>query len=253
MFENIENLEILSSLHRVSRARNRIINRATNSFIIRTSGKVLYTFPDKSFTAESGEMMFLPKGVSYEYETLSESPSTYTAIHFEGAIEDAAPAVFSLRNFYGFEFMSRHFPDAWHIGTAADKYNCLSLFYALLSHLSAAEHTSYAENKKWDRILPAVQFLKEHLYDCTLKTEKLSRLSGVSDTYFRKIFISQFGTTPQKYIAAKRLLRARSILESGDFTTVSEVAKSVGYEDPLYFSKAFKKQYGLLPSDFLSK
>ncbi len=253
MFENIENLEIVSSLRRESRARNKIINRATNSFIIRTSGRVLYTFPDKSFIVGSGEMMFLPKGVCYAYETIGEEPSTYIAIHFEGTIEGAAPAVFSLQNFYGFEFISRHFPDAWHMGAAADKYNCLSLFYALLSHLSGAEHTGYAESKKWDAIENGVSYLKAHLYDPALKTERLSRLCGMSDTYFRKIFISRFGQTPQKYIATKRLLRARSILESGDFDSICEVALSAGYSDPLYFSKVFKKQYGIPPSSFRTK
>jgi AraC-like DNA-binding protein len=54
--------------------------------------------------------------------------------------------------------------------------------------------------------------------------------------------------TPQEYILSKRLFHARSIIAGGDFDTVAEVAFSVGFTDPLYFSKAYKKAYGISPS-----
>lgn len=53
---------------------------------------------------------------------------------------------------------------------------------------------------------------------------------------------------PQDYITAKRLFHAKSILDSGDFDSIREIALSVGYSDPLYFSKVFKKRYGVSPS-----
>ena len=40
-----------------------------------------------------------------------------------------------------------------------------------------------------------------------------------------------------------------SILESGDYDSIAEVSELVGYSDPLYFSKAFKKIYGFSPSN----
>lgn len=87
------------------------------------------------------------------------------------------------------------------------------------------------------------------MYDCSLNIHKLHNLCDISDTYFRQIFVSKFGTTPQKYITSRRLSHAKSIIDSGDFHTISEVAASVGFSDPLYFSKVFKKMYGVSPSD----
>lgn len=87
------------------------------------------------------------------------------------------------------------------------------------------------------------------MYDCSLNIHKLHNLCDISDTYFRQIFVLKFGTTPQKYITSRRLSHAKSIIDSGDFHTISEVAASVGFSDPLYFSKVFKKMYGVSPSD----
>ena len=90
--------------------------------------------------------------------------------------------------------------------------------------------------------------LKLHLYDSQLKIDKLHRLCGISDTYFRKIFVAQFRMSPQEYVLTKRIAYAKSIIENGDYNTIREVSEAVGYTDPLYFSKAFKKMQGVSPS-----
>ena len=115
--------------------------------------------------------------------------------------------------------------------------------------MSAIENAGYADKKKFSLIEPAVGYLNEHLYDCTLKTDTLPCLCGISGTYFRKIFVSRFGTTPQNYIMHRRLSHAKSVIDSGDFDTIREVALSVGYTDPLYFGKVYKKFFGTSPSE----
>ncbi len=249
MFDNIENLKIISSIHRKNKFSGKVENRASHVFFIRVCGGVSYDFGDKTLTVNEGELVFLPKGSSYTYRCLSDD-AMYTSINFQCDFSKTPdPCCFSLDNFYDKDFIANHFSSMWNLGTQADKYKCLSRFYNLLSYLSTIEHSDYSEKKKFKIIEPAVNYLKEHIYDCSLKTNNLHLLCGVSDTYFRQIFVSNFGITPQEYIVSKRLYHAKSIIDSGDFETISEVATSVGYNDPLYFSKAFKKMYGRSPSD----
>ena len=47
----------------------------------------------------------------------------------------------------------------------------------------------------------------------------------------------------------KRVAHAKSIIDSGDFVSVKELALTVGYKDPLYFGKVFKMHYGISPTD----
>jgi len=248
MFDQIESVKIVSSFHNINRPLGKIEKRPANVFFIRTSGSAQYDFADKSIRVNEGEVIFIPKGAAYTYKTAPKGAAS-TSISFEAALENPMPALFSLRHFYEAEYIANHFHILWNFGTQAEKYKCLSLFYDLLSYLSTLENASYADKKKFDVIEPAVNYMKTHIFDSTLSPAKLPRLCGVSDTYFRKIFLSRFGANPKEYITASRLSHAKSVLDSGDYDSIREVAQSVGYADPLYFSKVFKKRYGISPSD----
>ena len=250
MFETIENLKIDSILHRRSKPTSRVCSRRTHSFFIRTQGEVLYHFPDREILAGEGSLVFFPKGASYTGRVLSDC-AVYTAIHFEADFAvTPEPACFSLDGFLEADYVGNQLADLWKFGTPAEKYRCISTVYSLLAYLAGQESAGHIHNAKFRLIEPAVAYLKTHMYDCDLKTQKLHRLCGISGTYFRQIFQARFGTTPQNYITARRVSHARAILSSGDFNTIGEVAQSAGFNDALYFSKVFKKAYGVTPSEF---
>lgn len=247
MFENIENLKILSSFHKISNPYGKTKARKTNAFLIRVQGAVQYDFPDKTFVAHEGEMVFLPKGCQYEYHKISEEDAVCTIINMEGDFGEAQPTCYSIQDFYDAEYIKYHFADLWKFGNHAQKYQCYALLYNLISYVSNIETQQYQDKKKFAVIRPAVDYLRRHLYDCDLKIDELHKLCGVSNTYFRKIFISRFGTSPKNYIIGKRVSYAKSIIDSGEFSTVKELALNVGYKDPLYFGKVFKQHYGVSP------
>lgn len=249
MFDNAENLKLLSSFKGISKASSRTSVRKNNSFIFRISGTASYIFADQTITTNDGDMIFIPKGSAYGFQTDPKNECRYTSINFEANLTDPKPALYSLENFSEANYICNHFSDLWNFGNQSEKYKCISLFYSLLSYISNIEHLDYSDKKKFKIIEPAVNYLKANIFDCSLKADKLHLMCGVSDTYFRKIFISHFGTSPQKYIVSKRILQAKSIIDSGDFETVREVASSVGYNDPLYFSRVFRKKYGVSPSN----
>ena len=248
MFSNMENLKIISSLHRKNKYTDHtVINRATHSFLIRIHGSIIYDFYDQKFQANEGDMIFIPQGSTYSYHCITPAP-LYTSINFTADLPNPKVAVYSLKDFFETERLITTFSDMWNLGTQTERFSCLSLFYNLLAYLSAAENTTYSAKRLFKTIEPAIMYLRENIYDSTLNVNKLHRLCGISDTYFRELFKTTFAMTPQKYIASKRLAHAKSVLDSGDFSSIQEVALSAGYSDPLYFSKAFKKMYGITPS-----
>ena len=206
-----------------------------------------YFFEDKSVVLNAGEMIFIPKGSSYEYKRESEEETTCTIINIDGYFGDVVPVIFSVKDFYDAEVIMHHFADFWKFGNHVQKYKCISLLYNLFSYISNLELLKYGEKKKFDILEPAVDFLKKNIYNVNLTIDELHKLCGVSNTYFRKIFISKFGTNPKNYVMEKRISHAKSIIDSGEFTTARELAESVGYKDSLYFSKVFKAHYGVSP------
>ena len=248
MFHDIENLKITSVNKGVSQRRATVSNRKSNTFVLRMSGKVRYTFQERSIENSYGEIIFLPAGSSYFYEALTSSDCEFIAVSFDGKLTKAVPSCYPLEGFWdSTEFISNMY-DLWKFGGQSEHYRCYSIFYNLLSYLQFLENQSYMDKNKLGIISPAISYLRTHIYDCNLNVEMLYELCGVSGTYFRKLFQLKYGVSPQKYILKKRLSYAKSILDNGEFRSIAEVASTVGYSDPLYFSRAFKKKYGVSPS-----
>ena len=245
----MENLKILTITSGAAKNRHSFVsNRKYSSFILRMSGCTRYVFDGFHIDLHPGEIVFLPKGSCYEFSQLTDSPCNYISISFEGDIEGAAPSSHSFDGFQDADEFINSLCSLWNFGNKSDKYRCYAVFYNLLSYLETLENQDYIDKGKFAIISPAVSYLKAHIYDCNLNIEALHKLCGISGTYFRDIFQSHYGTSPQKYISSKRLSRAKAIIDSGDYKNISEVAASSGYTDPLYFSRAFKKKYGLSPS-----
>ncbi len=249
MLNNIENLKIISVLHHMTKPYGKVESRKANTFIIRVRGSMQYFFEDRTLTLNQGEMIFLPKGCSYEYKKVSEGDAVATIINMEGDFGDMGVSCYSIKDFYNAEYIMYHFADLWKFGSQSQKYECFALLYSLIAYVSNLEELKYQDKKKQNVIEPALAYLQRHIYDSDLKIDELHHLCGVSDTYFRKIFIARFGTSPKNYVLGKRISYAKSIIDSGEFSTVRELALMVGYKDPLYFGKVFKQHYGASPID----
>ncbi len=253
MFKNIENFKIENIHAGTARKSSSVLCRNSSSLILRATGTVRYTFPERSFDIHPGDIIFLPQGCRYDFATLTDSPCNYVAINIVPNVFENQPFVYSINDFPEFTEVKNNLSDMWKFGGPAERYRCYSIIYSLLSYMKNQEKIAYIDKKKFHVISPAVSYLKKHIYDCNLKIETLIQLCGVSGTYFQKIFQANYSMSPQKYILSKRLSHAKAIIDSGDFDTISEIANSVGYADPLYFSRAFKKKYGFSPSHYIKQ
>lgn len=68
--------------------------------------------------------------------------------------------------------------------------------------------------------------------------------------YLCRLFRREMHTTPHKYLARLRLEASAALLHAGDERSVTEIAHMCGYQDPLYFSRMFKRMYGLSPREY---
>lgn len=76
--------------------------------------------------------------------------------------------------------------------------------------------------------------------------------------YVRKLFKREVGISPHEYLVSLKMKLAKDIILSGVTNryseyTVSQIAEACGYAEPLYFSRVFKKYYGVSPANFTAK
>lgn len=244
MFEHIENLELVEILQGVSSVKRIYRDRFSHAFIFRLSGSSRYEFDGKTMIHTHGTILFVPQGTTYRVEQIE--PGQYLVMNFHATL-DEPPHLFDLGDRVDYGHLCARARALRVAQTAADRYRCQALFYEILSYV-CEEKSGYHTAHTLHRLAPAMAYLKEHLFDPDLHIGQLHERCGMSDTYFRRLFQDRFGQTPKKYVSHQRLRHAKAMIESGECDSVAQVARLCGFDDPLYFSKAYKAQYGHAPT-----
>jgi len=98
------------------------------------------------------------------------------------------------------------------------------------------------------KLQPALEWMTQHAGETT-SLETLARLTNLSVTHFRRLFMETFKKTPAKYALRLRLNRARDMLETTDYT-VASIAMEAGFYDQSHFVKAFQRIYRMTPTQY---
>ena len=99
-----------------------------------------------------------------------------------------------------------------------------------------------------DCIEDVMRYIREHINE-PLNREMLAAVAGFSVPHFHRVFTAHVGESAASYVRRLRLERAGRKLRMGA-VNITEVALAAGYDTHAAFSKAFKQQFGLSPSEF---
>ena len=93
-----------------------------------------------------------------------------------------------------------------------------------------------------------LRYIREHINE-PLDRETLASVAGFSIPHFHRVFSAHVGESAISYVRRLRLERAGRKLRMGA-VDITEVALAAGYDSHAAFSKAFKQQFGVSPSEF---
>jgi len=97
----------------------------------------------------------------------------------------------------------------------------------------------------------AISYVQRNYHD-DLRNESVARVCGMNPFNFSRLFKKTYGIGFREFLTRFRLREARRLLANPD-ANVTQVGFSVGFNDPSYFSRVFKKYYGQNPSAYLGK
>ena len=203
-----------------------------NGYIMRTAGNSLF---------------YLPKGSSYHVKQI-QNGGCY-AINFDADIFDE-PFCVTLRNP---DQLCRNFKaaaDAWKRKDSLRVALAMRAVYDSVCNAKKELRKQYVPKTQLLIIDAAVDVMNRRFTDNALNISYLASLCGVSEVYFRRLFLNSFGVSPKEYMIQKRIDYAKILLKSGDFS-VSEIATLCGYTEPCHFSREFTKRVGISPSQYL--
>lgn len=233
---------------------NRRLGRKDYQLLYIADGQVEFYFGDKIRWVGKGNMIiFTPDTPQRYYLYAKHRPQTYW-VHFTG---NEAQALIDRYNMpqniisyigaeRGYEKLFKNMTDELN-GKKYGCSRCLELFFEQLLIEISRNLFSPREPAKTD-IERAVRFFEQHFAE-DISIESYAKSLFIKPCWFIRKFKATTGVTPMQYIIDLRIARAKELLENGTYN-VSQVASSVGYGNPLYFSRLFKKYTGLSPKEY---
>lgn len=223
------------------------------------SGRGYYNTPDGSFSLSAGDIFLIRPFTEIEYFPAPEDPWEYRWVNFTGA---DAEIILSRTDFTpSSPVMSGCGEDILPLmemitdNPGQELYNSLELTGTLYRLLAALVKRSGNKNPASRRCEDRHKCLRAALdyiaanYPLPISVEDIAAAASVSESTLFRLFRTELGTAPSVYLINFRIEQAKKLLSETDIS-VTAAARSAGYENNLYFSRAFRKATGMTPTEF---
>lgn len=241
-------------------------NGATNKFTIKNNyvlhyilnGQGSFQINGQTYHLSKNDCFIIPRGVPVSYFSDKSEPWEYIWIGLSGTQIDDYLRRSTLMDNYTltlkenskfidqFLYLSKlsHKSDLFpnDLLMLAETYK---LLYLLISEYPKQSNRISAKNQIFKQ---ACQYIESN-YDSDISINQLAEILDINRTYLHRIFKETIDKSPQNFILDLRMKKSRQLLLNSNYG-ISEIAYSVGYKDPLNFSKAFHKYYKMSPSAF---
>ncbi|KFJ90379.1 AraC family transcriptional regulator [Pseudomonas sp. 1-7] len=219
------------------------------------SGSGWLDVADGRFEVAAGDLLLLPKDAPHAYGADLHNPWTIYWVHFDGSLSEDFLRLLGAQTLRRIGVQPRLIGDFEALlGLQRQGLNILPFIHAahrLQAMLSSLAVLPARVNLKSGRVLDieAVQaVMREHLHG-SLNLDELAAQFKLSRFHFAKTYRALTGHAPiQDFIQLKMALACR-LLDRGD-AEVRQVAEQLGYDDPYYFSRLFRKVVGMAPSHY---
>jgi len=212
-------------------------------------GTTLRSDDREATVCRAGDLSFTPAGCAFSKQAEQDR---ILVVHFT-ADAPLPETICSLRP-RDPEHFRKSFTEllqVWNNKQFGFEHQARILFYGIL--LDAEQEWARQQSPAGEeRLAPAIRQIHDHFADGSLTVDGLSRLCGMSDTYFRRLFVEAFGETPRRYINRLRMARVTELLRSS-YYTMERISESCGFNNVNYFSLFVKKETGLSPSLYRKK
>ena len=220
-------------------------------------GKVIFTFNGEDNVVYEGTLiLYLPGEDQYYYYSNETSPVIYW-LHFSGfnalklleenCLSNGSIFFVGIKNDLSLIFDKI----IKELQLAQEKYFELCNLYIkeLLTlcsrHLIEANSPTNKQNKILDE---SIDYFNKN-FNTAINIKEYANSCNISCCWFIRSFKKYIGTTPIQYITNIRINKAKNLLHSSCFT-IGEIADLIGYKNPLYLSRIFKKYVGIAPMNY---
>lgn len=241
-----------------SHGRERPRGAAQNIVIVCAAGRGTCHLPSGAHVIRAGQAVVIPAGLPHRYEADTSEPWTIWWMHFVGrSVADLITAIGATpeQPVFGLgdparvvSLIDTIIRRMEHDETMSTLIAASGAAWHALSLLAADRRTTTREAV--DPIQAAIEHLRANASTRISLTE-LAGMAGLSESHFAALFRRATGYGALEYQTRLRMGFAREQLDTTE-RTISSIAHEVGYPDPLYFSRQFRRIHGVSPTEYRS-
>ena len=228
-------------------------NRPSDCFVYVLTGAAEYTFDGRRYTVEAGDIFYLAAGSDYRIYVTDEN---YTYYYVDFLFENNTGVVFKNEVYRskGISLLKSSVEklySLWKIGDFSGKIYCKALLYNIYSEIVKSSFSRYVSQDRRQQMEQIVNYITENLADTGLNVPALSKMCGISEVHFRRIFSYIYHISPVRFITAARISKAKELL-AADKCSIADISERCGFQNHYYFSKVFKAETNMTPTQFRS-
>jgi AraC-like DNA-binding protein len=226
-------------------------------------GKGIFEINGQRYQLGKGQGFLVSPNTICYYEADAQEPWTYCWIGFDGIkatsllrqaqLSDESPIyTWEKGEFFENSIEQMEQSKTMQAGRELKLTGLLYLWISVMIDCRGSELKPIAkENSKEQYIAQVVHFIEVN-YANKITIQSIAQFVGLQRSYLSSLFKEVIGISLQDYLISYRIRKACELL-SGTSLLVGDIARSVGYEDPLLFSKMFKKSMLLSPTQYRTK
>ena len=223
------------------------------------SGKGTYITPEGKFELGAGDMFLIRPYTEIEYFADETEPWEYLWVNFTGTdaeillkrtdFTEEKPVLKDCDDeiFRAMEDIISSAGTEWY--KAAGLTGRLYILLCLIMKNSHRKSLHSVKESEKHRIIKAARAFVAINYPLPVSVEDIAVAANVSRTTLFRVFKSELNTSPVDYLTSYRIMQAKRLLTETDLS-ITAVARSAGYEDNLYFSRVFRKNTGITPTEY---
>lgn len=210
-----------------------------------TKGSDRFVFDDLEIPYREGDMIVIPPDTPHLHVNEIGASCFYLYIA-DATLAFRYPVVL---HDDGNQSLLHLFGDAHHLFHSDAEYRSalLPAYGQLITQHVSSRHTASPRNLLVEEI---AQNIVQNYANPNFELDELLRSAPYCYDYLCRLFRQEMHTTPHKYLANLRLQAAADVLRVESGRSITEISRMCGYHDPLYFSRMFKKKYGVSPREY---
>lgn len=243
-------IRVMMSEHSYGEKTSAVNDRYSDCFAYILGGSCEYTFDSGDcFTVSEGEVLYLAHHSSYKMERGADGYKVIFCDFFFASEERRKSAVYKVRNQSAAENFFKRLYKSYLLQRSESFAERMALLYSIYGETVISSGKEYVGADARGAVGRAKRSIDEGFGNTELSVSYLAASCGFSEVYFRKLFKSIYRVSPLEYIISVRLKNAERLMIHTELS-VEECALNSGFASLGYFSRVFKKAYGISPAKY---